>query len=217
MAIYLIDECDQCGKSVPVHPANHHIGAAYRCPECKAKEPQAGAQKEQRAGFAVGDQYTVKASEPQCAEAAGDNPHYKPEQETGGDCHCQMYPILGYELPHETQSGYNRLASATGLIMQLPQDHDGRNTWLMNYAEAKDREIQTLIRLTPHRYASVKHATEQRDNGTTPQPYRQDMERYIEEQVNAGYPRYYPVHSSNLKRSSLVVEFDAARNWAGDQ
>lgn len=64
-------------------------------------------------------------------------------------CDCQAYPILGHETPHETQSGYNRLKHATGLIMQLPTDHDGRNTWLMNYAERNSLEEQKLIRANP--------------------------------------------------------------------
>jgi hypothetical protein len=33
----------------------------------------------------------------------------------------------------EAQSGLNRLRFAEGLILQLPADHDGRNTWLLNY------------------------------------------------------------------------------------
>ena len=33
----------------------------------------------------------------------------------------------------EIQSKYNRVNHAEGLIEQLPKDHDGRNTWLLNY------------------------------------------------------------------------------------
>ena len=39
---------------------------------------------------------------------------------------------------HETQSGLNRQKSAEGLIIQLPVDHDGRNTWLMNYGISEE-------------------------------------------------------------------------------
>jgi len=35
----------------------------------------------------------------------------------------------------EIQSGLNRVRQAANLIRQLPEDHDGRNTWLMNYGE----------------------------------------------------------------------------------
>lgn len=83
--------------------------------------------------FTMGDQQFIPECEPQQAEP----------------CDCQAYPILGHETPHETQSGYNRLKHATGLIMQLPTDHDGRNTWLMNYAERNSLEEQKLIRANP--------------------------------------------------------------------
>lgn len=33
----------------------------------------------------------------------------------------------------EIQSGLDRVKAAEGLIQQLPKDHDGRNTWLLNY------------------------------------------------------------------------------------
>lgn len=49
---------------------------------------------------------------------------------------------------YETQSGLNRVQHAENLIMQLPQEHDGRNTWLLNYGvkkEAKEkREAKNL-------------------------------------------------------------------------
>ena len=35
--------------------------------------------------------------------------------------------------PFEKQSGYDRIRQAEGLVRQLPVDHDGRNTWLLNY------------------------------------------------------------------------------------
>jgi hypothetical protein len=35
--------------------------------------------------------------------------------------------------PAEIQSGLDRVRYAEMLIKQLPADHDGRNTWLMNY------------------------------------------------------------------------------------
>lgn len=35
--------------------------------------------------------------------------------------------------PAEEQSGLDRVRFAEGLITQLPADHDGRNTWLLNY------------------------------------------------------------------------------------
>lgn len=35
----------------------------------------------------------------------------------------------------EVQSGYDRAKWAEGLIRQLPEDHEGRNSWLMNYSQ----------------------------------------------------------------------------------
>lgn len=35
--------------------------------------------------------------------------------------------------PHEIQSNFDRVKFAEGLIRQLPENHDGRNTWLLNY------------------------------------------------------------------------------------
>ncbi len=33
----------------------------------------------------------------------------------------------------EVQSNLSRVRHAEGLIKQLPSNHDGRNTWLLNY------------------------------------------------------------------------------------
>ncbi len=46
--------------------------------------------------------------------------------------------------PTEIQSGSSRVKHAAGLIKQLPRDHDGRNTWLMNYGDPADPEVQAL-------------------------------------------------------------------------
>lgn len=35
----------------------------------------------------------------------------------------------------EMQSGYDRLQFAEDLIKQLPESHEGRNTWLLNYGK----------------------------------------------------------------------------------
>lgn len=41
--------------------------------------------------------------------------------------------------PAEIQSGLDRVRWAEGLIRQLPETHDGRNSWLMNYGQ-KERK-----------------------------------------------------------------------------
>lgn len=38
----------------------------------------------------------------------------------------------------ERQSGHDRVRWAEGLIRQLPANHDGRNSWLLNYGTKKD-------------------------------------------------------------------------------
>ena len=43
---------------------------------------------------------------------------------------------------HEIQSKFNRVKFGEGLIKQLPEDHNGRNTWLLNYG--KSREAKKL-------------------------------------------------------------------------
>ena len=42
---------------------------------------------------------------------------------------------------HEKQSGINRVEHAEGLILQLPENHDGRNTWLLNYGIRKEAKL----------------------------------------------------------------------------
>lgn len=42
--------------------------------------------------------------------------------------------------PAEVSSGYDRVQWAEGLIRQLPVDHEGRNSWLMNYGDPVKRE-----------------------------------------------------------------------------
>ena len=41
----------------------------------------------------------------------------------------------------EVQSGLDRQRSAELLITQLPKDHDGRNTWLLNYGIGKEAQM----------------------------------------------------------------------------
>ena len=41
----------------------------------------------------------------------------------------------------EIQSGVSRVRWAEGLIRQLPEDHDGRNSWLLNYSDAAPQAI----------------------------------------------------------------------------
>jgi len=38
----------------------------------------------------------------------------------------------------ELQSNHHRVKWAEGLILQLPKEHDGRNSWLLNYGICKE-------------------------------------------------------------------------------
>ena len=44
--------------------------------------------------------------------------------------------LSGFEL----QSGLDRVRAAEGLIVQLPLEHDGRNSWLLNYGVMGEAE-----------------------------------------------------------------------------
>jgi hypothetical protein len=37
----------------------------------------------------------------------------------------------------ELESGFTRVQWAEALIKQLPEEHEGRNSWLLNYGEEK--------------------------------------------------------------------------------
>lgn len=62
--------------------------------------------------------------------------------------------------PVEAQSGVDRLQIATGLILQLPANHEGRATWLKNYAVHPKSAVQREIRKQPTAFYSVSHAEE---------------------------------------------------------
>lgn len=188
MVVYTF-RCAQCRteKAVwDVSEAHQLIAGGYVCEKCQAAIASEPLTGEQ-----------VKPAEPECATA----PARKP---------------LGYEMPHETQSGLNRLGSATGLILQMPQNHDGRATWLMNYAEHRDPKVQALIRTRPRAFASIAEAVKAAAycNRTLS---REEMIEYIETQHKAGYARYYNVPPSVLSSEALIVEWDSAAHWAGDQ
>jgi hypothetical protein len=46
----------------------------------------------------------------------------------------------------ETQSGFDRIAHAEALILHLPEDHDGRNTWLLNYGTGDEARSLRAVR-----------------------------------------------------------------------
>ncbi|WP_300573455.1 hypothetical protein [Phenylobacterium sp.] len=48
--------------------------------------------------------------------------------------------------PAEVQSGHDRVRWAQGLIEQLPADHDGRNSWLLNYGLGEEADALRAAR-----------------------------------------------------------------------
>ena len=42
---------------------------------------------------------------------------------------------------HEVQSGSTRQKWAEELILQLPKDHNGRNSWLLNYGTSDEAKF----------------------------------------------------------------------------
>lgn len=74
----------------------------------------------------------------------------------------ELWPLMGYALkerlaappsiqltPAEVQSGLDRVRWAEGLIKQLPEDHDGRNSWLLNYGTDKAERQAEWARRNP--------------------------------------------------------------------
>jgi hypothetical protein len=43
--------------------------------------------------------------------------------------------------PAEVQSAHDRQRYAEGLILQLPKDHDGRNSWLLNFGRGEEARV----------------------------------------------------------------------------
>lgn len=53
--------------------------------------------------------------------------------------HYQLTPV-------EVQSGLTRVGHAELLILQLPHDHDGRNTWLLNFGTGEEAQSRRAKR-----------------------------------------------------------------------
>lgn len=200
MVVYSF-RCARCRteKAVfDVTEAHAMIANGYICDKCKAamaSEPQTGGQ-------------VVGGGSPVPDEAA-----------TAGGTGTTDRAMLGWLSPAERQSGYDRLMHATGLILQLPRDHDGRNTWLMNYAKDKDPVVQASIRNNPAEF-TAKHASMQRgtelDNCLPLSDRTTSMIRYIKAKIEQGYAPYYTKQPEVLTPDALLFEFENASAWAGD-
>lgn len=73
--------------------------------------------------------------------------------------------------PHEVQSGLDRVRAAENLIIQMPDDHDGRASWLLNYGHGDEaqamraRHVQRLGHAVS--FPGVGIAPMARSGGTT--------------------------------------------------
>lgn len=47
--------------------------------------------------------------------------------------------------PAEIESGLDRVKWAESLIKQLPEDHEGRNSWLLNYGSKSKPDVETFL------------------------------------------------------------------------
>lgn len=68
----------------------------------------------------------------------------------------------------EIQSGSSRVKWAEGLIRQLPETHEGRNSWLMNYAEGAVPMSQYM----GHLHTAHVEGNETAAPGDAPKPFR---------------------------------------------
>jgi hypothetical protein len=104
-------------------------------------------------------------------------------------------------LKHEIQSNYDRVQWAEGLIKQLPETHEGRNSWLLNYEGEKHKADKVSLALLPAR---------------TPEPDADVMEK-IADAVDAAryehpdYPRVRPWTFKDAPKDDRVYAFRLAR------
>ena len=81
-----------------------------------------------------------------------------------GNRRRQIFRTVG-----EIQSGLDRQKWAENLIQQLPAEHDGRNSWLLNYGAGSEaqalREDRGIGFMPNFRAAGGAAALEDKDNG----------------------------------------------------
>ena len=59
---------------------------------------------------------------------------------------------LGLKTPAEIRCGINRIKMAENLIMQLPNEHHGRNAWLMYYGNGLEAAALRKVHNTKYDY-----------------------------------------------------------------
>lgn len=85
----------------------------------------------------------------------------------------------------EIQSGLDRVKWAENLIRQLPEDHDGRNSWLMSYARVEEpspeeKRLHLIRNACSEIHQAVEHYNVSIDCSAA-------MRAVIEAMIDAGY------------------------------
>jgi len=68
---------------------------------------------------------------------ASPKPASEPQKENDQEFHPISFSVIRLNKA-EIQSNLNRVKFAEGLIRQLPSNHEGRNTWLLNYGTSDE-------------------------------------------------------------------------------
>lgn len=83
---------------------------------------------------------------------------------------CETKPAVIHLTPHEIQSGSTRVDWAEGLIRQLPETHDGRNSWLLNYgSDYIRRQAEWALRNPNSSLAEALTASQQAPDDSPPE------------------------------------------------
>lgn len=152
------------------------------------------------------------------AEPAGASPLPAASPETKGQCNderacgacfsdqgnCETSPGYIRLTPAEIQSGRTRVDWAEGLILQLPETHDGRNSWLLNYAADKDALQADWARRNPNSTLAASIAPDTRPKPAEAQaaPVETSTEQQLSELASdSGGPAFPTL----LKAGELAV------------
>jgi len=73
--------------------------------------------------------------------------------------------------PHEIQSGLDRQGWAEGLILQLPETHEGRNDWLLSYGQGWKATALRLADACPFVWSDIYRAVLPEPLGSVECPY----------------------------------------------
>jgi hypothetical protein len=112
----------------------------------------------------------------------------------------------------ENQSGYNRVKFAEGLIEQLPTDHDGRNTWLLNFGVSpSSRKRRKNYHKEHGRLIPEPSQAEEIGFAISPTPVQLSETDWLLALDKAGHYRYYGEGEGSSYPIKYLTTTDAAR------